>query len=112
MAAIKDPENTLVMDMTQGKVVIALRPDRDGRVEVGAEAEDRPDVAGAVRPPGGDEHRPEAEDRADQGERRQQVQRDEPVVEAHPQVACVESAMSAWMSEVSWVMSWRSKAST
>jgi cyclophilin family peptidyl-prolyl cis-trans isomerase len=27
MAAIKDPENTLVMDTTQGKVVIALRPD-------------------------------------------------------------------------------------
>lgn len=25
--AIKDPENTLVMDTTQGKVVIALRPD-------------------------------------------------------------------------------------
>jgi cyclophilin family peptidyl-prolyl cis-trans isomerase len=27
MAAIEDPENTLVMDTTQGKVVIALRPD-------------------------------------------------------------------------------------
>ena len=27
MAAIKDPENTLVMDTTQGKVVIVLRPD-------------------------------------------------------------------------------------
>src|SRR3990170_4783198 len=27
MAPIKDPENTLVMDTTQGKVVIALRPD-------------------------------------------------------------------------------------
>ena len=27
MAAIKDPENTLIMDTTQGKVVIALRPD-------------------------------------------------------------------------------------
>ena len=27
MVAIKDPENTLVMDTTQGKVVIALRPD-------------------------------------------------------------------------------------
>ena len=27
MADIKDPENTLVMDTTQGKVVIALRPD-------------------------------------------------------------------------------------
>jgi peptidylprolyl isomerase len=25
--AIKDPENTLIMDTTQGKVVIALRPD-------------------------------------------------------------------------------------
>jgi peptidylprolyl isomerase len=27
MAAIKDPENTLILDTTQGKVVIALRPD-------------------------------------------------------------------------------------
>jgi peptidylprolyl isomerase len=27
MADIKDPENTLIMDTTQGKVVIALRPD-------------------------------------------------------------------------------------
>ena len=27
MAAIKDPENTLVMDMTHGKVVIEMRPD-------------------------------------------------------------------------------------
>jgi peptidylprolyl isomerase len=27
MAAIKDPENTLIMDTTQGKVVIALRAD-------------------------------------------------------------------------------------
>jgi cyclophilin family peptidyl-prolyl cis-trans isomerase len=27
MPAIKDPENTLIMDTTQGKVVIALRPD-------------------------------------------------------------------------------------
>ena len=27
MAPIKDPENTLVMDTTQGKVTIALRPD-------------------------------------------------------------------------------------
>lgn len=27
MTAIKDPENTLVMDMTHGKVVIELRPD-------------------------------------------------------------------------------------
>ncbi|HZA00740.1 MAG TPA: peptidylprolyl isomerase [Hyphomicrobiaceae bacterium] len=27
MADIKDPENTLVMDMTHGRVVIALRPD-------------------------------------------------------------------------------------
>ncbi len=27
MAATKDPENTLIMDTTQGKVVIALRPD-------------------------------------------------------------------------------------
>ena len=27
MAAIKDPENTLIMDMTHGRVVIALRPD-------------------------------------------------------------------------------------
>ena len=27
MAAYKDPENTLVIDTTQGKVVIALRPD-------------------------------------------------------------------------------------
>lgn len=27
MTKIKDPENTLVMDMTHGKVVIALRPD-------------------------------------------------------------------------------------
>jgi len=27
MASIKDPENTLIMDTTQGKVVIALRPD-------------------------------------------------------------------------------------
>ena len=27
MAPIKDPENTLIMDTTQGKVVIALRPD-------------------------------------------------------------------------------------
>ena len=27
MAAIKDPENTLIMDTTQGKVVIELRPD-------------------------------------------------------------------------------------
>jgi cyclophilin family peptidyl-prolyl cis-trans isomerase len=27
MAAAKDPENTLIMDTTQGKVVIALRPD-------------------------------------------------------------------------------------
>ena len=27
MAKIKDPENTLVMDMTHGKVVIELRPD-------------------------------------------------------------------------------------
>ena len=27
MAAIKDPENILIMDTTQGKVVIALRPD-------------------------------------------------------------------------------------
>jgi cyclophilin family peptidyl-prolyl cis-trans isomerase len=27
MATAKDPENTLVMDTTQGKVVIALRPD-------------------------------------------------------------------------------------
>src|ERR1700754_5202775 len=27
MAAIKDPENTLIMDTTKGKVVIALRPD-------------------------------------------------------------------------------------
>ena len=27
MATIKDPENTLIMDTTQGKVVIALRPD-------------------------------------------------------------------------------------
>ena len=27
MAAIKDPENTLLMDTTKGKVVIALRPD-------------------------------------------------------------------------------------
>jgi cyclophilin family peptidyl-prolyl cis-trans isomerase len=26
-AAIKDPENTLIMETTQGKVVIALRPD-------------------------------------------------------------------------------------
>ena len=27
MAAIKDPENTLIMETTQGKVVITLRPD-------------------------------------------------------------------------------------
>jgi cyclophilin family peptidyl-prolyl cis-trans isomerase len=27
MATVKDPENTLIMDTTQGKVVIALRPD-------------------------------------------------------------------------------------
>jgi cyclophilin family peptidyl-prolyl cis-trans isomerase len=27
MATIKDPENTLIMDTTQGKVVIALRPE-------------------------------------------------------------------------------------
>jgi peptidylprolyl isomerase len=27
MAAIKDPENTLIMETTQGNVVIALRPD-------------------------------------------------------------------------------------
>jgi len=27
MAAIKDPENTLVLDTTQGKIVIAMRPD-------------------------------------------------------------------------------------
>jgi cyclophilin family peptidyl-prolyl cis-trans isomerase len=27
MAAVKDPENTLIMDTTQGKVVIQLRPD-------------------------------------------------------------------------------------
>ena len=27
MAAIKDPENALIMDTTQGKVVIAMRPD-------------------------------------------------------------------------------------
>ena len=27
MPGIKDPENTLIMDTTQGKVVIALRPD-------------------------------------------------------------------------------------
>src|SRR6267142_892514 len=27
MAPIKDPENTLIMDTTKGKVVIALRPD-------------------------------------------------------------------------------------
>ena len=27
MAAIKDPENTLIIDTTQGKVVIAMRPD-------------------------------------------------------------------------------------
>src|SRR5512132_1459999 len=27
MPAMKDPENTLIMDTTQGKVVIALRPD-------------------------------------------------------------------------------------
>ena len=27
MPAIKDPENTLIMDTTKGKVVIALRPD-------------------------------------------------------------------------------------
>jgi cyclophilin family peptidyl-prolyl cis-trans isomerase len=27
MAAMKDPENTLVMETTQGRVVIALRPD-------------------------------------------------------------------------------------
>lgn len=27
MANIKDPENTLIMDMSHGKVVIALRPD-------------------------------------------------------------------------------------
>ncbi|MBL8573901.1 MAG: peptidylprolyl isomerase [Hyphomicrobiaceae bacterium] len=27
MAEIKDPENTLIMDTTKGKVVIALRPD-------------------------------------------------------------------------------------
>ncbi len=27
MATAKDPENTLIMDTTQGKVVIALRPD-------------------------------------------------------------------------------------
>ena len=27
MAAIKDPENTLIMETTQGKIVIALRPD-------------------------------------------------------------------------------------
>jgi cyclophilin family peptidyl-prolyl cis-trans isomerase len=27
MAAIKDPENALIMETTQGKVVIALRPD-------------------------------------------------------------------------------------
>jgi cyclophilin family peptidyl-prolyl cis-trans isomerase len=27
MAAAKDPENTLIMDTTQGKVVISLRPD-------------------------------------------------------------------------------------
>jgi cyclophilin family peptidyl-prolyl cis-trans isomerase len=27
MASIQDPENTLIMDTTQGKVVIALRPD-------------------------------------------------------------------------------------
>ena len=27
MAQIKDPENTLIMDTTQGNVVIALRPD-------------------------------------------------------------------------------------
>ncbi len=27
MAAIKDPENTLIMETTKGKVVIALRPD-------------------------------------------------------------------------------------
>ena len=27
MATIKDPENTLVMETTKGKVVIALRPD-------------------------------------------------------------------------------------
>jgi peptidylprolyl isomerase len=27
MAPIKDPENTLIMETTQGKVVIALRPD-------------------------------------------------------------------------------------
>ncbi|MGE3067082.1 MAG: peptidylprolyl isomerase [Hyphomicrobiaceae bacterium] len=34
MADIKDPENTLVMETTQGKVVIALRPDlAPGHVE-------------------------------------------------------------------------------
>ena len=27
MATVKDPENTLIMDTTQGKVVIVLRPD-------------------------------------------------------------------------------------
>jgi cyclophilin family peptidyl-prolyl cis-trans isomerase len=27
MAAIKDPENTLILDTTKGKVVIAMRPD-------------------------------------------------------------------------------------
>jgi peptidylprolyl isomerase len=27
MTAIKDPENTLIMDMTHGRVVIAMRPD-------------------------------------------------------------------------------------
>jgi peptidylprolyl isomerase len=27
MADVKDPENTLIMDMTHGRVVIALRPD-------------------------------------------------------------------------------------
>jgi peptidylprolyl isomerase len=27
MAPIKDPENTLIMDTTQGNVVIAMRPD-------------------------------------------------------------------------------------
>ena len=34
MTAIKDPENTLIIDMTHGKVVIAMRPDlAPGHVE-------------------------------------------------------------------------------
>ena len=36
MAAIKDPENTLIIETTKGKVVIAMRPDLAPGVRIAA----------------------------------------------------------------------------